>query len=127
MALIQPSIGRKVWFWPEQEDLDAGVVVLDATNYGPYHQPLDATIVYVHGESLVNLYVLDHEGTAWTFEKVILLPEDRPIEFPVRCVTWMPYQLEQAKKAQMPVNDCSELAAALGMAQPPVVVPRYKY
>lgn len=93
MALIQPTIGRKVWFYPQQEDLEEGVVVLDE---GLFAQPLDATIVYVHGESLVNLHVLDHEGTAWKFEKVILLPDVRPESFPVRCAAWMPYQLAQA-------------------------------
>lgn len=97
MALIQPSIGRKVWFYPQEEDLDEGMKQF-GSDYFP--QPFDATIVYVHGESLVNLHVLDHEGTAWKFEKVILLPECRPEQFPVRCAAWMPYQLDQAYKAQ---------------------------
>lgn len=95
MALIQPTIGRKVWFYPQQEDREEGIVILDE---GIFTQPLAATIVYVHGESLVNLHVLDHEGNAWKFEKVILLPNYRPESFPVRCATWPRPQLDQALK-----------------------------
>lgn len=88
MQSINPTVGRKVWFYPQEEDVAEGVDYRD--------QPLDATIVYVHGVSLVNLQVLDASGNAWKFENVILLPEERPYDFPVRCVTWMPYQLSQA-------------------------------
>lgn len=96
MALIQPTIGRKVWFYPQQEDLDEGLKVLNEESF--FAQPLDATVVFIWGDSLVNLHVLDHEGNAWKFEKVILLPDYRPESFPVRCATWMPYQLNQARK-----------------------------
>lgn len=113
MALITPTIGRKVWFWPVQEDLEEGVVDLSADEY--FRQPLDATIVYVHGDQLVNLHVLDHEGNAWKFEKVLLLEGSRPESFPVRCATWMPYQLDQAQKNAKPnpqVNKAFAFSAA---------------
>jgi hypothetical protein len=96
MALINPTIGRKVWFYPQKEDLDEGMKQIDPNLCEP--QPFDATIVYVHGSSLVNLHVLDHLGNAWKFENVILLEGLRPYEFPVRCASWMPYQLDQARR-----------------------------
>lgn len=96
MNLIIPAIGRKVWFWPQQEDLDEGMKQLRQNFHEP--QPFDATIIYVHGSSLVNLQVLDHEGNAWKFENVLFLEGMRPHDFPVRCAVRMPYQLEQAQR-----------------------------
>lgn len=89
-VLIHPTVGRKVWFHPQKEDVAEGVDYRD--------QPLDATIVYVHSAGLVNLHVLDASGTAWKFEHVILLPGERNWDFPVRCAVWMPYQLKEARK-----------------------------
>lgn len=121
MALINPTIGRKVWFWPQQEDLDEGMKQFGADSYEP--QPFDATIVYVHGSSLVNLHVLDHQGNAWKFENVILLEGLRPYEFPVRCAAWMPYQLDQAQRQQNRVCDAQKHVDALRAAQSPLVNP----
>jgi hypothetical protein len=90
MSIIIPTVGRKVWFHPQEEDIAEGVDYRD--------QPLDATVVYVHGSSLVNLHVIDASGNAWKFENVLLLQEERPIGFPVRCAEWMPYQKQQASR-----------------------------
>lgn len=96
MQIINPTVGRKVWFYPQEEDITEGVDYRD--------QPLDATVVYVHGISLVNLHVLDASGNAWKFENVILLPEERPYDFPVRCAMWMPYQRRQVAAQQLEQN-----------------------
>jgi hypothetical protein len=98
-AHISPSIGRKVWFWPQKDDIEEGVDFRG--------QLLDATIVFVHSDSVINLHVLDASGNAWKFESVVLLQETRPWDFPVRAAEWMPYQKDQAMKHHHSEGDAS--------------------
>lgn len=94
--LITPTIGRRVWYSPGALD-DIG----DATpmvQCDP-EQPLDAGIVFVHHDRMVNLDVCDHVGNHHARTSVRLLQEDDipGDDEPHAC--WMPYQQGQAKAA----------------------------
>lgn len=91
--VITPTIGRKVWFRPNGVTVFGGksIVVINQ------EQPLDATVVFVWGDRVVNLLVLDHEGNAHQINSVTLRqPGDVKPSF-AYC-EWMPYQQAQAKK-----------------------------
>lgn len=94
--VIAPTIGRKVWFWPSGLTHILGARLV---NLSP-EQPMDATVVYVHGERLVNLLVLDHSGVPFAVPNVPLRqPSDDTAPEAAHCV-WMPYQVGQAKAAE---------------------------
>jgi hypothetical protein len=87
-AMINPTVGRRVWFWP-------------GNTAGRYNcidprQPFDAGVLYVHNERSVNLLVTDHAGFQFTANEAVLLQDDDPSpEGPH--ATWMPYQKGQAR------------------------------
>ena len=54
--VIKPTIGRRVWFRPSAEFLASNPIL---TQFNP-EQPMDAGIVYVHHDHMVNLIVTDH-------------------------------------------------------------------
>lgn len=82
MNIITPTIGRKVWFRPSY--MRSGMSVMNN------NQPLDATIVYVWNDRMVNLLVTDHVGITFPLTSVVLLqPGDTP--YGEYC-EWMPYQ-----------------------------------
>lgn len=88
---IKPTIGRKVWYWPNN---DTSMAVSSAD------QALDATVIYVHEDGFVNLFIIDHMGAMYSRYRVPLYQGDvdsRPRDH--SCATWMPYQREQASKA----------------------------
>jgi hypothetical protein len=87
--MIEPTIGRVVWYWPSKDDLDtpSRMVQLD-----PW-RPFDAHIVYVHSSTEVNLVVFDHIGNSYRRTAPINIEDSaRPL------AEWMPYQIGQAKK-----------------------------
>jgi hypothetical protein len=85
--MIQPSIGRKVWYWP----IGGEMGVNDSS------QPCDATVIYVWGDTMVNLRVTDHHGHTHTRTSVTLDDSVSPVAS--GRATWMPYQLGQAARA----------------------------
>ncbi len=85
--MIQPSIGRVVWFQPAKE-ADA----LEA------EQPNAALVVYVWGDRMVNLVVFDSNGNSRGETSVTLLQDDDVPNAYGRFASWMPYQVGQAKK-----------------------------
>lgn len=94
MSKITPTVGRKLYFYPNG---DTAVKQLDP-------QPVDATVLYVHPDSgiasdyLLNLLVVDHIGNAAFKSKVRLVQDgdaDPTVGFYAR---WMPYQVGQAAK-----------------------------
>lgn len=91
--MIKPTIGHKVWFYPNGATL-AGAIA----NYGG--QPLDATVVYVHNDSMINLRVTDHAGNAFPLCSVLLLQDDSVAPLGRAYAAWMPYQKGQAAKAE---------------------------
>lgn len=98
--VIVPTVGRKVWFYPGGGIWPAGMQVFPGTDYdGGVSQPLDATIVYVHNDRLVNLRVIDHAGHAFPVRDVQLVqPGDQCCGGGHRA-EWMPFQVKQAGKA----------------------------
>jgi hypothetical protein len=91
-AIIKPTVGRKVWYRPTDYD--------HQTMLNDQKQPLDATIVYVHGDRLVNLSISDHNGRHHERTSVKLIQaEDSKPEGGGYC-EWMPYQVGQAAKTQ---------------------------
>ena len=91
MSIIKPTIGRKVWFfetpgWAEQ----------------------DATIIDVHGDRMVSLYVINRGGTAYTKHSVTLVQEGDDLPVGQHC-TWMPFQMGQASKSNVAISKpCAE-------------------
>jgi len=90
---INPTVGRIVWFYPSQDDVEEGIDYRD--------QPLVGQIVYVHNTQLVNLHVLDASGNAWKFEEVLLFQDRFPEGYKGRGAEWMPYQKKQTAFAPM--------------------------
>ena len=89
--MIKPTVGRKVWYWPSEYDLN-GLGAMVAAHL----QPLDATVVCVHGDRMVNLVVFDANGNMHKCLSVTLVQEgDTKPEG--RYCEWMPYQIAQAK------------------------------
>ncbi len=87
--MIPPTIGRKVWYRPSQEDLGASGM----TQHNP-DQAFDATVVYVWNDNCVNLSILDHAGEDWRRTCVAI----NNTEGASAWAEWMPYQIGQAKK-----------------------------
>lgn len=89
--VITPTIGRKVWFHP-------GSAIPEGMSVFPGGQPLDATVVYVWHDRMVNLLVVDHAGKQHAVTSVYLL---QPGDFacPSSYAEWMPYQVKQAGAA----------------------------
>lgn len=89
--MIVPTIGRKVWYWPINE-------------YGmrvhSLEQACDATIVYVWGDTSVNLKIVDHQGGEHVRTSAFLHQGEIENKPSSSCATWMPYQAGQAAKAQ---------------------------
>ena len=92
--LIRPTIGRQVWFW-ESGNLHR---LHDGTPHGviPKFQPEAATVVRVWGDRMINVQVIDCNGSARSQCSVALQqPGDEIPEGP-HC-SWMGYQIGQAR------------------------------
>jgi hypothetical protein len=90
--MIKPTIGRQVWYWRN----------------GPAEgiQPEAATVCYVHGDSIVNLQVINHNGLARQELEVSLRQPEYP-EWTSRHCEWMPYQISKEKEPDAaPVYVC---------------------
>lgn len=96
--MIQPTIGRQVWYWPEDADQSTD-------------QPGAATVCYVHSDRCVNLHVINHNGATFPAHEVRLLQPEDTDEVSGAFCEWMPYQKGQAQKTD-------ELAAAIASGQP---------
>lgn len=96
--MIKPTIGRKVWYWPSKNDkVGRGAMQCNAID------PLDATVVAVHGDRMVNLVVFDHNGNQHKCTSVTLKQEGDITREGEAFAEWMPYQITQAAK-QEPVE-----------------------
>lgn len=90
MSNIVPTIGRRIWFWPNRINLEVFTQQDDA-------QALDAGVIYVHPSGNVNLLVTDHIGYSEAVIDVAILPEGEQALHSGKA-QWMPYQANQAKK-----------------------------
>jgi hypothetical protein len=87
--IIMPTVGRKVWFFPNGACFHSNPYCINP------EVPMDADVVFVWGERMVNLTVKDHIGQVHAFTSVTLLqPGD---EIPAGgYARWMPFQIGQA-------------------------------
>lgn len=99
--MITPTVGRKVWYRPSAHDKTGPVPMVAATD-----APLDATVVAVHGDRMVNLVIFDAMGTMFRKLSVTLMQEGDTPPLDTNGISvggyceWMPYQQTQAKKAE---------------------------
>lgn len=108
-AVITPTPGRIVWFYPAAYD---GIAMIG-------RDPLAAIIAGVHNDSLVNLAVFDAHGNMQQRSNVTLVQPDETAVTEGPMATWMPYQVGQAAKTEqlqaqitpLPVIDASALFA----------------
>lgn len=96
--VITPTVGRKVWFMPgnQTQFTDANGRLVNPVIYQDH--PLDATIVYVWYDRMVNLLVVDHAGASFALTSVALVQDGDIIPTGAHA-EWMPYQKGQAEKA----------------------------
>lgn len=101
--VITPTVGRKVWYRPSASDLTGPVPM--AASRAPDAQPLDATVIAVWGDRMINVLVTDSAGKQFPVLSCDLLQSgDEPHKQADgstcgRYCEWMPYQLGQAKAA----------------------------
>ena len=96
--MISPTIGRRVWFWPSQQDLGKTDAKPISLMQRFTDQPFDAGVCCVWNDRMVNLTVADHGGEMHERRSVTLVQEGDPIPQGQSYATWMPYQQGQAKK-----------------------------
>lgn len=90
--MIKPTVGRKVWYRPSNPD-QAGLHGMKVNG----DQPLDATIIAVWGDRMVNVLVTDIVGRQFPVLSCWLVQEGDEKPEGGRYVEWMPYQQGQAK------------------------------
>lgn len=96
-TIITPTIGRKVWYIHDNcQTIAADGGLVNPVSYG--HQPMDATVIYVWDDRMVNLRITDHAGNTFALNSVTLVQEGDSAPAYRHCI-WMPHQLGQAKKA----------------------------
>lgn len=97
--MIDPTIGRKVWYWPNGAE--------ETTVYRD-DQALDASVCFVHEATddwrRINVSVIDHAGTLHGRQHVALVQEGEPKpDAGTPYCEWMPFQRGQAKRRD-PMN-----------------------
>ena len=88
MTTIQPTVGRKVHYRTGNNDHEMHKLNTD--------DPLDATIVGVWEDGLINVVVFDCNGKMYTRNGIRLRQEGQTISNQPYC-EWMPFQVGQAK------------------------------
>jgi hypothetical protein len=96
--MIQPTVGRVVWYHPSKSD----------PGFDGTQNPLAAIVAHVWTDSCVNLAIFDRNGCTFNRTSVFLYQgdTDRPSD---QYAEWMPYQKGQAAKTEA-------LAAQIGTA-----------
>lgn len=94
MSLITPTVGRKVWFYENNQQAE----------------PIDATVVKVWGtgpHAAVNLDTVDGSTGLRTLRTSVCVGDENTVHQHYR---WMPYQQGQAKKALTDADATADLA-----------------
>ena len=92
MTKILPTVGRVVLFTPSRLTGDGRFAHIDG------RKPLAAIVAHVFNDGLVNLAVLDSNGTPFSRTSVPLVQEGEPKPEHGYFCEWMPYQTGQAVK-----------------------------
>lgn len=104
--VITPSVGRKVWYRPSAFD-KSGPGAMNVSG----DQPLDATVIAVWGDRMVNLLVVDIAGKAIPKLSVTLVQDGDVPQDGGGYAQWMPYQVGQAKREEAAGVDQGEQKA----------------
>lgn len=90
MNVIQPTVGRVVWYRPGEADSDMCMNGAD--------EPLAAIVTAVHGDRCVNLAVFEANGAMTQRSSVTLMQpgDDAAVTPSFGYCEWMPYQVGQA-------------------------------
>jgi hypothetical protein len=82
--MISPTIGRIVWVWRPQHTTDI-------------KQAEPAIVTYVWNDRLINIAGFDHNGNPFVLTSLTLLQDDdkKPED---NFASWMPYQVQAAKR-----------------------------
>lgn len=111
--IITPTVGRKVWYRPSEHDkVGLGAMTVSSG------QPLDATVIAVWGDRMVNVLVTDVVGKQFPVLSVVLVQEG-DVKPAGRYVEWMPYQTGQARK-DVAIDRVINMNTPLGAAPAPV-------
>ncbi len=68
-------------------------------------EPLDATVIAVWGDRLVNLAIFDIYGTLHARRSVTLVQDEDTRPIGGRFAEWMPYQVATAKADSVPASE----------------------
>jgi len=96
--MINPTVGRIVWYRPDEAD-KKGSAEPPMQTCGD--DPLAAQIVAVHGPRMVSVALYDAAGRHFARPSVALLQDDDKIPSG-RYVEWMPYQRERTAAIRVP-------------------------
>lgn len=94
-AIITPTIGRRVHFYPNGSQFHSKPFEIQQPQ-GPA-VPMDAGIVFVWDDRMVNLHVADHIGQVHALTSIKLRQPGDAIPTGAYC-EWMPYQVATASK-----------------------------
>lgn len=83
--VITPTVGRKVWLRLNGRGVE-GLTANDT------YTPMDATVVYVWNDRMVNLAARDHNGVPFSITSAPLLQEGDVAPRDTAYCEWMPYQ-----------------------------------
>lgn len=109
--IIKPTVGRVVWFHPFSSSAEA--------NFARHQddQPYAAIIARVWSDQLVNLTVLDANGTPHSRTSVYLVQEGEGIPVGGFYCEWMPYQKGQAAKIEAAEKELAQEPKAFNPSQ----------
>lgn len=96
MTTIKPTVGRKVWYTPSENDFK-GPKPMHVVGSGEGQQPLDATVIAVWNDRVVNVLVTDILGNQFPVMSCMLVQEGDP-KPAGHFVSWTPYQVGAARR-----------------------------
>ena len=91
VLVIAPSVGRKVHFYPGNVQFHSKPHCINPA------VPMDATVVFVWSDRMVNLQVVDHIGQVHALTSITLRQPDDVIAEGAAYAEWMPFQVGQAR------------------------------
>lgn len=91
VLVIAPSVGRKVHFYPGNVQFHSKPHCINSA------VPMDATVVFVWSDRMVNLHVVDHIGQVHALTSITLRQPDDVIAEGAAYAEWMPFQVGQAR------------------------------
>ena len=100
LPVVKPTVGRKIYYWPtDAEKVQRRIGEIREVAMPSEGQPLDANIVRVWNDKLINIGGFDADGIPFRKVSVRLVqPEDGVVEGG-GFASWMDYQIQKANEA----------------------------